>query len=49
MINSIYRCEICGAESSNPVRWIVIHCSETQLIIHKCGAQFGITTCTQSL
>ena len=35
MIGTIYRCEICGEESDNPVRWIVIHCSDAQLTIYK--------------
>jgi hypothetical protein len=35
MIDTIYRCEICGTESENPVRWIVIHCSDTQLTVFK--------------
>lgn len=35
MIGSIYKCEICGEESENPVRWIVIHCNSAQLTIHK--------------
>ena len=35
VIDTIYRCEICGTESENPVRWIVIHCSNTQLTVFK--------------
>ena len=35
MIGIIYRCEICGEESDNPVRWIVIHCNDAQLTIYK--------------
>ena len=35
MIDTVYRCEICGLESDRPVRWIVIHCSDTQLTIFK--------------
>ena len=35
MIGTIYRCEICGEENENPVRWIVIHCSDRQLTIYK--------------
>ncbi|HEY1648325.1 MAG TPA: hypothetical protein VGF96_10105 [Terracidiphilus sp.] len=35
MINRIYRCEICGEESQNPVRWIVIHCNDARLIVYK--------------
>jgi hypothetical protein len=35
LIGTIYKCEICGEESDNPVRWIVIHCSDAQLTIFK--------------
>jgi hypothetical protein len=35
MIGTSYRCEICGEESDNPMRWIVIHCDAAQLTIHK--------------
>ncbi len=35
MIGTIYRCEICGEESSNPMRWIVIHCNSEQLTVNK--------------
>ncbi len=35
MIGTIYKCEICGDESENPVRWIVIRCSDTQLTVFK--------------
>ena len=35
MIDTIYRCEICGEESDRPVRWIVIHCSDAQLTVFK--------------
>lgn len=36
MIDTLYRCEICGIESNqHPVRWIVIHCSDSQLTIFK--------------
>ena len=35
MIDTIYRCEICGTESENPVRWIVIQCNDEQLNIFK--------------
>ena len=35
MIDTIYRCEICGIESENPVRWIVIQCSDEQLTVFK--------------
>jgi len=35
MIGRSYRCEICGAESDSPVRWVVIHCSDAQLTVFK--------------
>ena len=35
MIGTIYKCEICGEETENPVRWLVIQCSDSQLTIHK--------------
>lgn len=35
MIDTVYRCEICGEESENPVRWLVIHCNSDQLTVHK--------------
>jgi hypothetical protein len=35
MIDTTYRCEICGTTSDNPVRWIVIHCNDARLIIFK--------------
>ena len=35
MIDTIYRCEICGEESQNPIRWIVINCSSEQLTVYK--------------
>jgi hypothetical protein len=35
MIDRIYRCEICGEESQNPVRWIAIHCSSDRLTVFK--------------
>ena len=35
MIGTIYKCEICGEESDNPMRWIVIHCRNAQLTIFK--------------
>jgi hypothetical protein len=30
-----FRCEVCGIVSSNPVRWYVIQCSDSQLTVHK--------------
>ncbi len=35
MIGTIYRCEICGEESDNPQRWIVVHCNDAQLTVYK--------------
>ncbi len=35
MIDTIYRCEICGEESQRPVRWVVIHCNNSQLTVYK--------------
>ena len=35
MIDSIYRCEICGIEDDNPVKWIVVQCNEAQLTVYK--------------
>jgi DNA-directed RNA polymerase subunit RPC12/RpoP len=30
VIDSIYRCEICGEESDNPQRWFVVRCNDAQ-------------------
>ena len=35
VIDTIYRCEICGIESQKPMRWVVIHCSDKQLTVFK--------------
>jgi hypothetical protein len=35
MIGTIHRCEVCGIESDNPVRWIVIQCNDVQLTVLK--------------
>ena len=35
MIETAYRCEICGTESQNPTRWIVIQCGPEQLTVYK--------------
>ena len=35
MIGRSYRCEICGAENDNPIRWVVIHCNDAQLTVFK--------------
>jgi hypothetical protein len=35
LIGTNYKCEICGLESSAPVRWFVILCSDSRLGIYK--------------
>jgi len=35
VIETSYRCEICGEESKKPVRWIVIQCSDAKLTVFK--------------
>lgn len=35
MIDTIYRCEICGEESQSPMKWLVVQCSSTQLTVFK--------------
>jgi len=35
MIDTIFRCEICGTESDNPIRWVVIDCSSQHLTVHR--------------
>ncbi len=35
MIGTIYKCEICALESSTPIRWYVIHCSDSKLAVCK--------------
>jgi hypothetical protein len=35
MIGRSYRCEICGTESENPMRWFVIHCGNADLRVFK--------------
>jgi hypothetical protein len=30
-----YRCEVCGIESSNPIHWFLIQCSEEELKVLK--------------
>jgi len=39
LIGKNYKCEICGEESSSPVRWFVIHCGDTRLAIYKWDAE----------
>jgi hypothetical protein len=33
MIDTIYRCRICGEESQNPIRWLVIDCNSARLTV----------------
>jgi hypothetical protein len=35
LIGTIYKCEICRLETSSPIRWFVIHCSDSRLGIYK--------------
>jgi hypothetical protein len=35
VIGTSYRCEICGEENDNPIRWLVIHCNNENLTIFK--------------
>lgn len=35
VIDTIFRCEICGEESDNPVRWVVIDCSSRHLTVYR--------------
>ena len=32
---TLYQCEICGIESSNPIHWFVIQCSHEELKVLK--------------
>jgi len=34
-IGTIFRCEICGEESDNPTRWVVIDCSSQHLTVYR--------------
>jgi hypothetical protein len=43
MIDTIYRCEICGEESQKPNHWIVIHCDSEQLTVKKWTKQSADT------
>lgn len=38
MIGKVYKCEICGLESTAPVRWFVIQCGDTRLGVYKWDA-----------
>ncbi len=35
MIGKVYKCDVCGVESSAPIRWYVLSCGETRLGIFK--------------
>jgi hypothetical protein len=35
VIGHEYRCDICGEDNDNPIRWIVIRCDSSQLTIFK--------------
>ena len=41
MIDTIYRCEICGEESQRPIRWLVIHCNSTHLTVYKWAKEYA--------
>jgi len=41
MIDTIYRCEICGEESQRPNRWLVIHCDSAHLTVYKWAKEFA--------
>ena len=30
-----FRCEVCGTVTSNPTRWFVIRCGESELSVHR--------------
>jgi hypothetical protein len=32
---TLYRCEICGTESSNPIHWFLIECDSDELKVRK--------------
>jgi hypothetical protein len=35
LIDTIYRCEICGEESDKPLHWLVVNCNSAQLTVYK--------------
>lgn len=35
MIDTIYRCEICGTETDAPNHWVVIDCNMEHLTVHR--------------
>jgi hypothetical protein len=35
MIDTTYRCEICGETSEDPMSWVVIRCEASQLTIYR--------------
>jgi hypothetical protein len=34
-----FRCEVCGSVSTNPTRWYVIRCGDTQLTVLRWNAE----------
>jgi hypothetical protein len=38
LIGKTYKCEICALETTAPVRWFVIHCSDARLGVYKWDA-----------
>ncbi len=34
-----FRCEVCGIVSSNPVKWFVIQCGDSQLTVLKWNSE----------
>jgi hypothetical protein len=41
VIDTIYRCEICGEESQNPIRWLVINCNSAHLTVFKWAEEYA--------
>jgi hypothetical protein len=41
MIDTIYRCEICGEESQTPIRWLVITCNSAHLTVYKWSKEYA--------
>jgi hypothetical protein len=41
VIDTIYRCEICGEESQSPIRWLVINCNSTHLTVYKWSKEYA--------
>jgi len=34
-----YRCEVCGSVTTNPVRWYVIQCGDSQLTVFRWNSE----------